>query len=347
MSIQPAQCSRKSLIAAASSLAGTRIGVVGDFGADVFIYGKPGRLSREAPVPILEYENRRIVPGMAGNVARNLFALGADVLCAGVLGADEAGREVQQQLSQQNSGANKVLLAEDRRTCTKTRIMAGGSQRPKQQVVRLDRQDGGPLSEEIQAQLLDGVEDELEELDALIISDYGIGTISEPLIERVPLWAEQTIIVVDSRRRLARFRGATAATPNQGEFEDCTGREYDGKEAIARSASELRERLEMEALLVTRGNEGMVLCERSQTPVSIPIVGREDVTDVTGAGDTVVAVFALARGSGASYSQGACLATHAAGVVVTKPRTATCGRDELRENIMRAGEPIQEKLENQ
>lgn len=333
MPVRTVELGQQRLLEAASRLSGTRVGVVGDFGADVFIYGRPGRLSREAPVPILDYEDRRTVPGMAGNVVRNLSALGAEVACAGVLGDDRAGGQVKQKLDRENTGSDTLLLADGRHTCTKTRIMAGGSQRPKQQVVRLDRRDAGPFDAGLQRALLDNIEDMLDGLDALIISDYGIGTVDETLIERVPRWAEHTIVVVDSRYRLGRFRGATAATPNQGEFEQCTGRGYDDEQEIAEAAAELRDRLEMEALLVTRGNEGMVLAERHSDPVSIPIVGREDVTDVTGAGDTVVAAFALSCGAGATYAEGACLATHAAGVVVTKPRTATCNIEELRASI--------------
>ncbi|MEF8788330.1 MAG: PfkB family carbohydrate kinase [Planctomycetota bacterium] len=336
MPVRTADFDQERLLHAASRLDGTCIGVVGDFGADVFIYGRPGRLSREAPVPILDYEDRCTVPGMAGNVVRNLSALGAEVRCAGMLGRDDAGRRVREKLNDGRTSSDHLLLAEGRRTCTKTRIMAGGSQRPKQQLVRLDRRDAGQFATDLHSRLLDNIEDMVEELDALIVSDYGIGTVGERLIERIPRWAEDTKVIVDSRYRLGTFRGATAATPNQGEFEDCMGRQFDDEAAVADAASELRNRLEMEALLVTRGNEGMLLTERNSQPVSFPIVGREDVTDVTGAGDTVVAAFALACGSGAGYAEAAFLATHAAGVVVTKPRTATCHIEELRESITEA-----------
>ena len=136
MPLRVAEFDEQRLLDAASGLSGTRIGVVGDFGADVFIYGRPGRLSREAPVPILDYEDRRTVPGMAGNVVRNLSALGAEVTCAGVLGDDEAGGQVKQKLDQKNTCSDTLLMADGRHTCTKTRIMAGGGQRPKQQIGR-------------------------------------------------------------------------------------------------------------------------------------------------------------------------------------------------------------------
>ena len=333
MPVPTAETTEQTLLEAASRLSGTRIGVAGDFGADIFIYGKPGRLSREAPVPILDYEDRCTVPGMAGNVVRNLSALGAKVTCAGILGHDDAGRRVKQKLNRKKNNSDGLMLAEGRHTCTKTRIMAGGNQRPKQQMVRLDRRDAEPFPADTHQRLLEAIEDTVEELDALIISDYGLGTVGEGLIERVPRWAEETDVVVDSRYPLKKFRGATAATPNQGEFEDCVNRKLDDEAEVADAASDLRERLQMEALLVTRGNEGMLLSPSKNEPVSFPIVGREDVTDVTGAGDTVVAAFALACGAGADYATAAFLATHAAAVVVTKPRTATCDNKELCQSI--------------
>ena len=321
------------LLEVAGQFAGQRLAVLGDFLADVFVYGTPSRLSREAPVPILSHQAERTVPGSAGNVARNLAALGASVSCIGAVGADRAGKALREGLKEAGADVSALREYDELHTCTKTRIMAGGPHRAKQQVVRIDREENGALPDEVQQELIEELESRLDDVDGLILSDYLNRTVTDPVIHRADDWAERCAVVVDSRYQLHRFHGVTAATPNQEEFENCLRSTLTDGQGIEESCTELRNRLGLKALLVTRGNDGMTLCQEDGRPVSIPIVGREDVTDVTGAGDTVVGVFTLALAGGASYVEAAHLANHAAGVVVTKAETATCEPAELEASL--------------
>jgi len=321
------------LLEVIGQFAGQRLAVLGDFLADVFVYGTPSRLSREAPVPILSHQAERTVPGSAGNVARNLAALGASVSCIGAVGADRAGKALREGLQEAGADVSALREYDELHTCTKTRIMAGGPNRAKQQVVRIDREENGALPDKVQQELIEELESRLGQVDGLILSDYLTRTITEPVIEKADAWTDRCPVVVDSRYQLHRFRGVTAATPNQEEFENCLHTTLSENHDIEESCGELRSTLCLDALLVTRGNDGMTLCQEGSGPVSIPIVGREDVTDVTGAGDTVVGVFTLAVASGASYVEAAHLANHAAGVVVTKAETATCEPTELEASL--------------
>lgn len=321
------------LLEVVGQFTGQRLAVLGDFLADVFVYGNPSRLSREAPVPILSHQAERTVPGSAGNVARNLAALGASVSCIGAVGHDKAGRALREGLEEAGADIEALREYEGIYTCTKTRIMAGGPDRAKQQIVRIDREENGALPDEVLEQLIEALESRLDDVDGLILSDYLTRTVTDPVIHKADGWAERCAVIVDSRYQLHRIHGVTAATPNLEEFENCLRTTLSDGESMEGRCNELRNRLGLDALLVTRGNNGMTLCQEEEGPVSIPIVGREDVTDVTGAGDTVVAVFTLALASGASYVEAAHLANHAAGVVVTKAETATCDPEELEASL--------------
>ncbi|MFP4028481.1 MAG: bifunctional heptose 7-phosphate kinase/heptose 1-phosphate adenyltransferase [Candidatus Brocadiia bacterium] len=321
------------LLKIADGFAEQRVAVLGDFLADVFVYGTPSRLSREAPVPILSQQAERTVPGSAGNVARNLVALGAGVDCIGALGSDKAGAAIREALKEAGAEISALHEYAELDTCTKTRIMAGGPNRAKQQVVRIDREEEGALPERIREELVEEMETRLNGVDAVILSDYLNRTFTQQIIEKAGVWAEETTVIVDSRYQLHKFRCVTAATPNRQEFENCLKAIFPQEQPNMDSCTKLREELGLEILLVTRGNEGMTVCQEDEAPVSIPIVGRVDVTDVTGAGDTVAAVFALGLASSASPVEAAHLANHAAGLVVTKAETATCTPNELKNSL--------------
>jgi rfaE bifunctional protein kinase chain/domain len=313
-----------------------RLVVIGDLMADEFIYGQIDRVSREAPVLILKYDSTEIVPGGAGNAAANAAALGARVRVIGMVGRDTAGDRL---LAALPAGATRgVVRARGQITPVKTRILAGGVHSAKQQVVRIDRA-GRPAS----AAVLRSIEAELaralRQADAVIVSDYG-GGVATPDLWRRALAAARLkrppVVLVDSRYGLAGFAGMTACTPNESEVEALLGvRINEHREVLENAGRTLLRKLGCRAVLITRGSRGMALFEPNRPTDHIPIVGSDQIADVTGAGDTVIATFTLAIASGASFGDAARLANHAGGLVVMKRGTATVSRDELAASIAR------------
>jgi len=314
--------------------AGKKIMVLGDFVADEYILGKTSRISREAPVLILQYLSRQVVLGGAGNATNNLAALGATVVPVGVVGDDETGREVTLQLKRLGIDTALLRAQRDRVTTTKTRIMAGGRHQhtSQQQVVRIDRGEFERVSEQNEAAFLMALDEEIPCMDALVISDYQYGVLSPRVIEKVNQIAgrDSCIITVDSRYRMLSFRGVSAVTPNEPEVEEALGIRLGEEEAGVRAAGEqILERVQSRAVLITRGSKGMALIERGGKAELIPIYGSDEIADVTGAGDTVIAIFTLALACGATLLEAAQLANIGGGIVVMKRGTATVGRGEL------------------
>jgi len=313
-----------------SSFPRLRVVVAGDLIADEFIYGRVERVSREAPVLILRYDATEIVPGGAGNAASNAAGLGATIDVIGVVGRDQPGRRLLDALPSR-ARTRRVLQSSAYVTPIKTRILAGGVHSAKQQVVRIDRigtPPGPALVEEAEARLMDAIRG----ADTVIVSDYGHGLISPGLWRRVQsrLGRRSPIMLVDSRYALSQFTGMTACTPNESEVEAMLGiRIGDDRTALQRAGRELLRRLGTAAVLVTRGSRGMALFEQGKPAELIPIVGSDQVTDVTGAGDTVIATFGLALAAGATFSEAAHLANFAAGLVVMKRGTSTVTAKEL------------------
>ena len=317
-----------------------RLVVVGDLVADEFIYGQIDRVSREAPVLILKYDSTEVVPGGAGNAALNAAALGARVGVVGAVGQDGAGDGLLDALG----GAGRSRPVDVRRvartrggvTPVKTRILAGGVHSAKQQVVRIDRA-GSALSPRTLARVEGALAGALRQADAVIVSDYGGGLATPRLWQRALAAARlrrPPIVVVDSRYGLSDFTGMTACTPNESEVEALLGvRINDDRAVLERAGRTLLSRLSCRAVLITRGSRGMALFEPDRPTDHIPIVGSDQIADVTGAGDTVIATFTLALASGASFTEAAHLANHAGGLVVMKRGTATVSRDELSESI--------------
>jgi D-glycero-beta-D-manno-heptose-7-phosphate kinase len=305
--------------------------IIGDLIADEFVYGEIARVSREAPVLILRHERTETGPGGAGNAAANLAALGVRTLCVGVVGRDRAGRQLTLSLRQRGADTHGVASLREHVTPTKTRILAGSFHAPRQQVIRVDREDHRPLPDETRNRLLATVSDLLPTATGVIVSDYGYGAASDGVLHLLRDWRRRSgiPIVADSRYRLAAFHGFTAATPNQEEAETACGERFADSAAAASHAEILRERLELDALLLTRGSEGMALAYVGSPPVTTPAVGALSPVDVTGAGDTVIATFTAALASGASFVEAMHLANCAAGLVVMKRGTATISQDEL------------------
>jgi len=322
----------KRLLQILSRFPRVRLTVAGDLVADEFIYGQIDRVSREAPVLILKYTSTEILPGGAGNAANNAAALGARVSLLGLTGADVAGDRLLAALSPRIRKSN-VLRVSGLVTPVKTRILAGGVHSAKQQVVRIDRaSDATPP-----ASAINKIEKRLARAirtsDALIMSDYGAGFITPDLWRRVSGAAgskKRPVVLVDSRYGLAGFTGVTACTPNESEAEAFLGRPIgDNPTALERAGRELLMRIRSRAVLITRGSRGMALFEPNRATDHIPIVGSDQIADVTGAGDTVIATFTLALASGATFGEAARLANYAGSLVVMKRGTATVSREEL------------------
>ena len=314
---------------------GRTVVVVGDVIADEYLLGKPARISREAPVLILRFTEREALLGGAANAAHNVAALGGRVVPIGVLGRDPAGDELVA-LFHAHGIATDGLVAETGRTTTvKTRIMAGGYQATRQQVVRLDREPSGELQPMTEDALLSRLTALGARADAFLVSDYGYGTVTPRVFERVRALARRSgaIVTVDSRYQLPRFTGVTAATPNEAELAQLTGLDVDDERTVEKAGRQLLERLDARLLLVTRGSRGMALLERDGATTFVPIHGTDEIADVTGAGDTVISAFTLGLAAGASPLAAASLANVAGGIVVMKRGTATVTATELRQAL--------------
>jgi rfaE bifunctional protein kinase chain/domain len=315
-----------------------RVLVAGDVIADQFIYGEVSRVSREAPVLILKYDATEMVPGGAGNAANNVAALSGRASLAGIVGADAEGRRLTAGLVR---GVDRSLILRIRgyRTPIKTRILAGGIHSPKQQVVRIDREIASPRAASALRAFEARLRRALSHCDAVILSDYGSGLITPALARMVrAVLARRSKrhipVLIDSRYRLLDYRHQTLCTPNEAEVEHLLGvRIDDNRRVLERAGREILRRTRSLAVLVTRGSRGMALFEPGRTPELISIFGSDEVADVTGAGDTVIATVALALTAGATFGEAARLANYAGGLVVMKRGTATVSVRELRAAI--------------
>ena len=319
------------LAEAVARFAGRRVVVVGDIIADQFQYGEISRVSREAPVLILRHERTITVPGGAANCALNLASLGAQATLIGVVGADEAGCELLHKLQAAGVDCKQVRELPGQRTTTKTRILAGQLHSTRQQILRIDYECRVPHDEAVRAGLSDSLRQTARTADALIVSDYGYGVADA----QTAAIARETGLswLVDSRFALADFAGATAATPNEDEVEKLLNRRFSNTAELTEAAVKLRADLSLQALLVTRGSHGMLLLEKDAVPLTLKAVGASEPVDVTGAGDTVIATYALALASGASFADAARLANYAGGLVVMKRGTAALSLTELQRQI--------------
>lgn len=310
----------------------TTITVLGDLVADEFIFGEISRVSREAPVLILKHRNRSVLPGGGANAVYNLADLGVNVLPVGVVGDDEPGRLLIKAFRRKHIPVTGVLKDKSFTTVTKTRILAGMAHTARQQVVRVDREPEAEPNAHLARELIFAAREYARASDALLVSDYGYGSASPAILNAVreKRGLNGIPVFLDSRYRMLDFSGITAATPNEPEIEDVLGVRIGQDWAKLTSAGEqVMSRMKLQALVVTRGRDGMVAFSRRHKPVDIPIFGSDEVADVTGAGDTVIATFTAAVAAGASTEEAAHLANYAGGIVVMKRGTATVSRQEL------------------
>jgi D-glycero-beta-D-manno-heptose-7-phosphate kinase len=317
-----------------------RVAVIGDLIADEFIYGRVARVSREAPVLILQYDSTQILPGGAGNAANNVAALGARTQIVGLTGKDEAGKRLHASLA--HIKTRGLLSPQGYCTPVKTRILAGGVHTAKQQIVRIDRVVSTDCDAKSRAAFTRAAMKAAADCDAILMSDYGTGLVTPELAAVLSTKVQAAgkrrgiPILIDSRYDLLKYRGLTACTPNESEVEHILDTKIgDNIKALERAGRDLLKRTRMNAVLITRGSRGMAVFEPDRPTVHVPIYGSDEVTDVTGAGDTVIATMTLAIAAGGSFYEAARLANYAAGLVVMKRGTATVSPQELRDAIER------------
>ena len=323
------------LLSLAEQFNGRRIIVVGDIIADEYMYGQLSRLSREAPVPILSYDGTTVVPGGAANAASNVATLGGQADLIGLAGRGGVDRKVIQALPPEVDTA-RLLRPAGYHVPVKTRILAGGQHSARQQIVRVDR-DSSPVDSTVfKKKIARAASAALSNADAVIISDYGSGLITPELVETLKTQLtkrrrrRQVPVVADSRYNLIRFRGCTACTPNQAEVEASLGISIDDNAPNLETAGRtLLKRTRARGVVITLGSRGMAVFAPGRRTDHIAIYGSDEVADVTGAGDTVIATLTLALSAGASLYEAACLANYAGGLVVLKRGTATVSGDEL------------------
>ena len=306
--------------------------VVGDLVADEFIFGEISRVSREAPVLILKHRERTVVPGGGANAIANLADLGLSVLPVGVVGDDEPGRLLIKAFLHRHIPVSGVLKDKSYPTVTKTRILAGMAHTARQQVVRVDREPEAEPSSHLKRELILAGREYAPASDALLVSDYDYGAASPAILSAIREKGRlnDVPVVLDSRYRMLEYSGVAAATPNEPEVEAALGITIGNDWArLCSAGQEVLSRLKLQSLVITRGRDGMVAFSGKHKPIDIPIFGSDQVTDVTGAGDTVIATFTAALAAGASTEEAAQLANYAGGIVVMKRGTATVSRQEL------------------
>ena len=309
--------------------------VLGDMVADEFVFGEISRVSREAPVLILRHRERTVLPGGGANAVNNLADLGVNVLPVGIVGNDEPGRLLLRSFRHKRIPVTGILRDKNYPTVTKTRILAGMPHTWRQQVVRLDREPDTDLALHARRELALAAKQYLRASDTLLVSDYGYGAAS-PEIVAAARDKSSVPIVLDSRHRMMEFSGITAATPNEPEVEEALRTRIRDWDTLCSAGAQIISRMKLQSLIITRGRDGMVAFSGKHKPTDIPISGSDQVTDVTGAGDTVIATFTAALAGGATAEEAAHLANYAGGIVVMKRGTATVSQQELLEAIQKA-----------
>jgi D-beta-D-heptose 7-phosphate kinase/D-beta-D-heptose 1-phosphate adenosyltransferase len=310
----------------------TKVLVVGDIILDHFIWGKVSRISPEAPVPIVDVQNENFMLGGCANVLHNVYAMGGNVAVAGVVGADDMGERLLDEFRKRGIDTGGIVVEEKRPTTLKTRIVAHG-----QQVVRFDREKRHPVEAKSIDKIISYVERVCGDVGAIVFSDYNKGVITKTLLDgiRNVIAGRDLIVCVDPKQDdFSLYRGFDVITPNHHEAGRAAGLEIRNESDLCRVGASLLERFDFKAVLITLGEGGISLFEKGSEVLHTPFpTEAKEVFDVTGAGDTVIGVFALCKAAGASFKEAAVLANHAAGVVVGKVGTAAVSQEELKKSL--------------
>lgn len=329
---------------ALSGMQGRDILVIGDMVADIYLDGRISRISREAPVLVLEWAGEKVVAGGAANVVNNIATLGGKVHAVGLVGRDKSADGLRAILAKNGADVRGLISDESRPTISKTRIIAGGRATVSQQIVRIDRESKAPMAPAVEVELRAYIKSILPTVDGVVISDYGSGTVTEGLQTLLIDYCRAHDIpsIVDSRYAVRRFSGIGYVKQNDAEIAAAMGRELVTTEDIVRAAEELRQELAAKGVLVTRGELGMVLVEHG-TVHEIPVSDKSEVFDVSGAGDTCVAAVILALAAGVAPATAARLSNIASGIAVRKLGTSTVSVRELAEAIEKSREEYTSK----
>ncbi len=315
--------------------------VVGDLMLDEYIWGSVNRISPEAPVQVVEVQSENLMPGGAANVANNLVALGCDVYMAGAIGKDQKGDRLIQLLQEENIDCKGIKRLDHRPTINKIRVIAHS-----QQIIRIDREDKRPLTDKAEKEVIDYLVSTIPLVDGVICSDYLKGLLTDNILKTIITNSKRSnkLVFIDPKGKdFAKYKGANILTPNEHEVGMASGNDSAGDYDLTDTAEKLIEKVQVDSLLVTRGKDGMCLFEKGKEPVYIPTEAKE-VYDVTGAGDTVIAAFAMATLSGLNFLNASKIANVAAGAVVGKVGTAVIHKADLKmlleENVLRSAENI-------
>ena len=322
---------KKELQPIIAAMQDKKILIIGDMVADIYIDGRISRISREAPVLVLEQAGEKIVPGGAANVVNNVATLGGNALAVGVLGDDHAAEGLKKALQQNKAVTSGFITDISRPTISKTRIIAGGRATVSQQIVRLDKESRELLSATIEDKLQEKLTTLLPQVDGVVISDYGAGTVTPKIQQQIINYCRKHNIpsMVDSRYDIHRFKNIGYVKQNDAELAAAVGRELPDEDALYEAGQELLSELEADGVLVTRGELGMVLFEKDGAIHNIPVSDKSEVFDVSGAGDTCVATVILALAADVEPEKAAELSNIASGIAVRKLGTSTVSAVEL------------------
>ncbi len=310
--------------------------IVGDLILDEFISGEVVRISREAPIPIIIKRKQEHIPGGSANAANNIVALGGIAYSIGTIGDDISGSSLLKVMEELGVNVNGVIVDTNNPTTTKTRISAYSKQSVKQQLARVDTLPEPPLTDEIENKILNSLDEFVQKVDTILISDYKNGVITEKIIARCDQLAREQHknLIVDSQGNLGKFKGATILTPNQPEAESVVGYEIKDINTLLQAGKDLLELTSAKGVLITRGSEGMSLFESNGDITHIPAFNKREVFDVTGAGDTVVATLSLGLASGLDMKEAMYLSNLAASIVVRRFGTSTTSQDEMKRVLL-------------
>ena len=327
----------KSFLDIIDKMQGSEILILGDMIADIYLEGTISRISREAPVLVLEQASEKVVAGGAANVVNNAATLGGVVHAAGLLGDDNGADGLESILAARSVDTKGFIRDKDRPTISKTRVIAGGRTTVSQQVVRIDKESKAPMKPEYEAEIGKYLDEVLPRVKGVVLSDYGSGTITEGLKNQILGYSQKNGIpvIVDSRYDIWRFKSVDYIKQNDAELAAAVGRELDSEADLVAAGKELLSKMSAKGVLITRGEDGMTLFGADGSVNNIPVSDKSEVFDVSGAGDTCVATVMLALAAGVEPLAAATLSNIASGIAVRKMGTSTVSAQELRDYIMK------------